>query len=68
MVFDCESVQERVCRTPLAPAPPVVNQVGVGPLVLKTKLPEVILSARSDLKVAVESAQSVPCELEALTR
>ena len=45
---------------PLPEAPVLADQVGVGPFVLKIKVPVEVSSAFSETKLAVESAQSVP--------
>ena len=67
-VLEEASVHERVCSTPFPAVPSLADQEGVGPLVLKASVPELKLIALSDVKVAVESAQSVPWELVAATR
>ena len=53
---------------PVPPAPALDDQDGVGPLVLKVKVPVEVSKAFSETKLAVESAQSVPSELTPLIR
>ena len=53
---------------PVPPAPELDVHDGVGPSVLKLTVPVDVFNAFSDTKLAVESAQSVPCEFIPLIR
>ena len=67
-VLEDASVHERVCKTPFPAVPSLADQEGVGPLVLKFIDPVLSWITGLAVKVAVWSAQSVPCELVAATR